>query len=121
MMERAILLTLLTLLAVIGIADILRAFSSWVLSGAGHQTLISIIPCKNNADDLEYIVKSTYFRLKQQNHCRHCRIILTNDGADEQTVKICERLSRENDCIILCKEDEIDTLLREKFHLQIQP
>ena len=118
-MAKAIFLTALTVLAVIGLADLIRSFSAWVLSGCRRQFVLAVIPCRGHEDDIEYIVKSTYHRLKEQYRCRGCRIILADGGLDAQTRKICEQLCRSLDCVSLWEEKDVGSLLQEKFHLQI--
>ena len=40
-------------------------------------------------------------------------------GMDEETREICGLLCDRLDCVELCEENELDRVIREKFHLQI--
>ncbi len=118
-MAKAIFVTILTILAVIGLADLIRLLSAWILSGSGRQYIVSVIPCKGNEEEIEYIVKSAYSRLKEQYRCKECRIIIADSGIDPKTRKICEQLCHDIDGVILCEGHDVRNILQEKFHLQI--
>ena len=120
-MAQAIFLTIIAFLAVIGLSDLIRTFSTWILSGGRRQHIISIVPCKGHEEDVEYMVKSIYAQLKQQHPCKSCRIILADSGVDEETKKACELLSEELECVSFCPQECISEILQEKFHLQINP
>ncbi len=120
-MAQAILLTVITVLAVIGLADIIRSVSAWILSGGRRQYILSVIPCKGHEENMEYLIKSAYSHLKELYPCKSCRILLVDYGIDAETKRSCELLCKELDCVLLCDNEEASALLQEKFHLQIEP
>ena len=120
-MVKAIVLTVVIVLAVIGLTEILHSFCEWVLSGRRKQYVLSIVPCKKEEENLEYAIKSIYLQLKSQNHCKDCRIVLVDCGMDDETRKSAELLSKGNNCILLYSKEVLSEWLFEKFHLQIEP
>ena len=118
-MAQAIFFTVIAFLAVVGLADLIRAFSTWILSGGRQQYIISVVLCKGHEEDVEYMVKSIYAQLKQHHPCKSCRINLADDGVDEETKKVFQLLSKELECISFCPKEWVTETLSEKFHLQI--
>lgn len=117
-MTEAILFTVIAFLSVIGIADLIRMLIEKILNGAQKQYLLSIIPCKGHEEELEYLVRNAYSRLSGLGSSSCC-ILLVDCGMDEESRKICEIICEKLDCVELCQENELDCVLKEKFHLQI--
>ena len=117
-MTDAILFTIITILSVIGIADLIRLLTEKILGGAKKQVLFSIIPCKGHEEELEYLVRNAYIRLSSHGS-GSCCILLVDCGMDEETREICGLLCDRLDCVELCEENELDRVIKEKFHLQI--
>lgn len=120
-MAEAILLTVLTVLAVIGITDLIHSLVGWMLSGGKRQYLISVIPCTREEENPEYTVKSICSQIREECHCKGHRIVLVDCGMTPKAKQTCTLLCNEMEEVLLLNKEEIDTLLQEKFCLQITP
>lgn len=118
-MTETILFTVIAILSVIGIADLIRMLTDKILGGAKKQYLLSIIPCKGHEEELEYLVRNAYSRLSGLCSSGNCCILLVDCGMDEETREICGLICEKFDCVELCGENELESVLKEKFHLQI--
>lgn len=91
----------------------------WILSGSGRQYIVSVIPCKGNEEEIEYIVKSAYSRLKEQYRCKECRIIIADSGIDQKQEKYANSSVTISTASFFAEGHDVRNILQEKFHLQI--
>ncbi len=120
-MAQAILLTTLIILAVIGLTQVIRGISGWILTGGKKQYLLSIVPCDDKIDTPEYLVKSIDNRLREAFCCQDSRIVLLDTGMANTAKEAARQLCAQCDRLYLCERGEVAQWLAEKFHLQIDP
>ncbi len=117
-MLEAIRLTIITIFAVIGIADLIRWLIEKLIGNAKGQNLFLLLPCKGHEEALEYRIRSAFTRLGCRCSGTNGHILLVDCGMEAEDREIGEQLCRKHPCMELCEEAALGELIKEKLHLQ---
>lgn len=72
--------------------------------------VISVIPLMGKCDDVEYRVRSVIWGDTWNDICVH-KIVLAVGNCDEDTKKICSKLSEEYQCVEVCDIAKINSFI----------
>ncbi|MBR5485286.1 MAG: hypothetical protein IKV41_02110 [Oscillospiraceae bacterium] len=94
---------LTALLMVCGCVFLTEQFLTWLWKPDDIPEFIFVIPLKGKVENAEQIVRYHDTWIKWNTMSRNYRIVLLDDGMDEETVKQCELLVRENSVMSMVK------------------
>lgn len=100
-MIHTLFLTLFTILAILGLIDIINTFSRWIfennISNLDSKTLV--LPLMGQYENIEYTIRSILSYYSTEFPKCNLNIICLDLGLDLETKKICNILSRDYNCV----------------------
>jgi hypothetical protein len=102
----------------IGIVEIIRLIEQKMMSVKQKPYIFSLLPLQGHVEQVEFLVRSIITENRWENFNSQVTMIIIDMGLDEETQNICKNISGEYPFIVFCKQNEIDTVLKEKIHLQ---
>ena len=103
---------LFALLAVIGIADILRTFLFWMLRTDNSGKLYLVISIHGHEERAEMMMSSAIERLKWMKG-EDKKLICLNKEMDEETRKVCGIICAQNPGVAMCTPEELPDILNQ--------
>ena len=103
--------TIIAFLAVAGIAEIASCVQE-LLYMPPQEKITFLVTSRGHDDKIEYVVRSLIFKARAFHSKMTPVIIIVNEGMDEETMAICEKLSDVFDCLHVCTSQEVIGMLQ---------
>ncbi len=103
-MARAILITILSSLTIIGFYDILKFFKSLIFKTEKSNFSV-VLPISGCDENVELKIRECSNILDNKD-C-NCNLIIADMGMDFQTLQTCYALAKQDDKVIICNPQEI--------------
>ena len=97
--------TAIAFLVIAGIVEICVRAQSYLMS-VPEGRVVFMVPSRGRDESIEYVIRSVYFRAREQQRALP-EIVVVDDGMDEQTRAICEKLALDLGCVRICHRREL--------------
>ena len=82
-------------LAIVGFADLIRCAFKWLVFKSKKAPTKEVkIPIYRHCENIEFIIRKIIFKYTWLKEYQSLKIIIINNGADVETLKICNALKR---------------------------
>lgn len=96
----------LSLLIIMGLTDVFRALSAWLLNIKVKGTILYILPVQDTVGETEIALRSVIHRLRTFSGKEEKRILCVDCGADEESAEICRKLMENWNEAVFCTREE---------------
>ncbi|HEX2939009.1 MAG TPA: glycosyltransferase family A protein [Ruminiclostridium sp.] len=100
---------LLSFFAVIGIVELSRCVKNYMLAPCSKSPAF-VVTCAGHDEQIEYCVRSLANQAVELCPCGKRLIVVVDEGMDDETRSICERLEQDIDGVTVCKRLELPRL-----------
>ncbi|CDZ23442.1 hypothetical protein CCDG5_0299 [[Clostridium] cellulosi] len=97
---------LLSFFAIVGVAETVRWIKKFMLAPCAKSPAF-VVTCAGHDEQIEYCVRSLADQANELCPCGRRLIVVVDDGMDEETRSICERLEHDIDGVTVCTRPEL--------------
>ncbi len=101
-----LLIILIVILSILGLVDLLRRITFYILQPPKHQKIHMLVHPKN-AEECEFLIRSAAERAKWSNLSNSCQIICINEESNSEVQDICARLTIEIPYLVVSNLDNL--------------
>lgn len=99
------------LLSILGLVEVCRVITLWILRTKEENDAMMIVPIRGHNEEAELLLRSAAARAKWTGGSRLQRVICLDCGMDEETRVVCETLSQDFTFIELRTPPEMEQML----------
>lgn len=101
---------LLSFFAIVGVVEIGRWIKNYMLAPCAKSPVL-IVTCSGHDEQIEYCIRSIANQANEICRCGKRFIIVVDEGMDEETRSICERLKHDIDGLTVCRRTDLLRIL----------
>lgn len=109
-MFELIVKVIFVLFALVGIAELFRLFSFWLLKTKNPERFRLVLSFRGHDEEAEIALRGAVERIRWMG-CGEADVICVDCGMDEETRQICEMLAEEYPQIKICIPSELDGIV----------
>lgn len=105
---------LLSFFAIIGVVEVGRWVKEYLLAPAGKKAAF-VVTCAGHDEQIEYCVRSLADKANELHFGGDRHIVIVDEGMDDETRAICERLERDIEGVTVCRVGELGRVFGEEL------
>ncbi|HEX3027012.1 MAG TPA: hypothetical protein VHR42_07275 [Clostridia bacterium] len=102
--------TAVAFFTIVGIVEVSRGVMERLLLPNGEK-MIFLIASSGHSESMEYRVRSLVYLAREMHLKSLPSIVIVDEGMDNETRKICELLASEFECVGICGNGELSSLI----------